>query len=141
MEVAFGTVGVASIIIQLANSIQQLCDFISSVNSAPASVQQLQDELRTLRAVLLPIEQYRLERLDICPLGESLKLCQNSFDRLNETVQGWQQNLVLGGSRRTWGRLCTVMGKKKVEEFKYELDSAKLLVLLALQPIYQYNMK
>jgi hypothetical protein len=137
MDVAFGTVGVASIIIQLVGSIQQLCDFISSLNSAPVSVRRLQNELQTLRIVLLPIEQYRLERLDLYPLGESLKSCQNSFDRLNETVQGWQQNLASGGSRRTWGRLCIVTGKKKVEEFKYELESAKLLVLLALQPIYQ----
>lgn len=140
MEFAGGAIAIASIAIQLVDSIQKLCDLIETIKDAPANVQRIREELDVLQLVVTSIDQSMdvIDRVHGAnPLRRSLDLCRCRFDRLARTTQDWQKGLDSGGGRRSWARLTAAFGKKKIDQFAVEIEAAKSSVLLALQPYYQ----
>lgn len=129
-----GVVGVATITIQLAESIKKLSDFWSSVKEAPSDVQAIIDDLDLLCSVFKSIgsdidlieDDLLLERVlcncvvTIKPLGAILQDIQRGFASTKRSV-------------RKWTAIKSVLKWDKIKKFQEILDRLKGTLMLVQQ--------
>lgn len=132
---AASVIAVASIAVQLADSVKKLYDFWDSVKHGPQVVQTIKKDLRTLEAVLdeVAFEDHqglystRATRL-------ALETCRAHVESLENIVSPLQLNLTLGGRRsRHWVGLKAAFREDRMTKFRHTLQEAKVTLVLARQ--------
>lgn len=122
---------VASLAVQLAESVKKLYDFWESVKGAPEYFYTIQTDLRLLSTVFERIG--REEDLSDPCLRDVLKNCEGQVASLVETVGDIVPGFKAESRRtRTWASLKAAFKKEKVSEFKSCLQHTMSTLHLAL---------
>jgi hypothetical protein len=144
LGLAASSISIASLAIQLADSIQKLKAFCDTVKDAPNDLQLVVAEVEVLSLGLEEIVEYLKVHERAGPrtaalppaVSKSLWLCQVSADGLRTLVRGLEQSM---GERKMRGAIKIAFRKEKIERMKNRLQSAKLTLLIANQLFYQYG--
>jgi hypothetical protein len=126
--------GIASLAIQIGDSILKFKEFWDSVKEAPEEVQWLIEEIQTLSNVLseMGLNDTSGEVPLIRPeyMAKCLELCQKSADIL-ETLLG--ELAVEIRKRKRVGGFKAVLKKGTIERLKERLKSAQFMLMLSNQ--------
>jgi hypothetical protein len=144
LGLAASSISIASLAIQLADSIQKLKAFCDTVKDAPNDLQLVVAEVEVLSLVLEEIVEYLKVHERAGPrtaalppaVSKSLWLCQVSADGLRTLVRGLEQSME---ERKMRSAIKIAFRKEKIERMKNQLQSAKLTLLIANQCFYQYG--
>lgn len=125
MDGASSVIAVVSLVIQLADSVNKIHEFLKTVRSAPAELTRLIEELDTLHTLLddskAIIELQASSRNARPPLqsyNKALKLCESSITPLDTFVE---KNKARGSS---WASFKLSRGAKVIENCEREIDRA-----------------
>lgn len=134
MEVAGGVVGIASLAIQLADSIRKLRDFWSSVKDAPSDVQANITCLGLFCDVLEVIASDPSGIENDVLLEKTLSLCREYVGQLDTILQETRRGFASGKrSVRTWAAIRVVLNGDKIKKFHSILNMLKETLMLVQQ--------
>ena len=131
LGVAAGAVGVASLAIQIGQSIRQAVEFWDSIQEAPDEIHQLSTDLRNL-ANILTVFEYEAKRSNIPEwqgkiVKESLMNVKRGVDRLASLVSDLERKV--GGtsskSRRYWGRTKIAWKENELSKHRICINSSR----------------
>ena len=131
MDVAFGTVGVVSLAIELVEKIDQLYELIESAKAAPSSTASLLNRLQDISLALQEIQDDRT--LDSSPsIGRALATCSNNIQQIRDLVRPWIQGFSANNTvARAWHKTRAARQASKVKDLENLLDSTKLTLIIA----------
>ncbi|KAI9743630.1 MAG: hypothetical protein M1818_002946 [Claussenomyces sp. TS43310] len=137
-----GGVGVASLAIQITDSIRKLKGFCSLVKDTPEEVRLAIEEVEILSEVLTDIERGAQDGSARLPsirsaVTRSIQLCRVSNDGLRTLAQDLSAN---SGDGKRWPTIKAALNRDKLERFRGRLESAKTTLLLANQYYYTIGM-
>jgi hypothetical protein len=128
---ASGVIAIASIAIQLAETIQELVEFGKAVQDAPANIRALLQDLEVLRSTLLQIHRTS-SRIGIDAVAETvLKECERKIYNLKMVLQPAISNLKSNKlACRKWSALKITLKKDKIESLQKAIEYAKSTLIL-----------
>lgn len=130
-----GAISVASLAIQIFDSIQQLREFCSSVRDAPEAISNVLEELEILGDTLLQI--YQDQKLNRDSVDPSIRRSLTYVDRVAGELQSIMTDLAKGmdGSKKKqkWGAIRVAMKKNSVKDLLTRLERSKSLLSIAIQ--------
>ena len=133
-------VAVATIALQLAESVRKLHEFWNSVKDAPESIRAIAVDLELLSNVLADIAS-EAQHVDLdTSVGNILSTCTTKSQALHVILD----NMGAGFSAanvisRKWARVKAVLKKEKVKNFQEILESLKTTLILAQQKCNRYE--
>ncbi|KAL9627623.1 MAG: hypothetical protein Q9164_007546, partial [Protoblastenia rupestris] len=134
MEIAASTLAVASLAIQLADSIKKLIDFWESVKEAPSDVQAIIVDLDLLSNVLREIASEAEGTETDITLEKVLCSCQANIEYLNAILHEIQPGFAsTKRSVKQWTALKSVLKWDKIKKFQNTLDRLKSTLMLVQQ--------
>ncbi|KAL8783376.1 MAG: hypothetical protein Q9213_004695, partial [Squamulea squamosa] len=127
-------IAIASIAIQLADSVKKLHEFWSSVKEASEDIRAISLDLETLATVLTCIAfESQRARPDVI-LAAALEHCSLQVKQLTMILNAAEPGFASASTRvRYWTALKTVMKQRQVKKFQRALDRAKVNLLLVQQ--------
>ena len=130
----FSTVaGVVGIIgVALSNS-RQVHNFIKGIKEAPAAINALSSDLKSLSDILEQLVQSTSEEpqaLFVIPMRQSLDRCIDILEQLETSISPYVE--VLGNGKSKWRRFAWNFKEKKVLALQSRLCSCKDNLQLAL---------
>jgi hypothetical protein len=136
MAELFGTVasglGVASLGIQIGQSILKLKEFVDKVKEAPETIQYLIAELEILNSILRELKKSDEEAkelgVDSLALQQCQDLCHRGSTELKDVLEDVQRKI---GSRPTIGSLKAVLKVSSVEKLRGRVGEARSLLMFA----------
>ena len=137
---AAGVIAVASIALQLVDSINKLAAFWNNVKDAPEDVHSIAVDLNLLTSILTEIasEAQHVE-LDTS-LVAILQDCQLKVTTLTSILHGIERGFASGSSTiRKWTALKAVFQNEKLRRFQEVLDRLKSTLILAQQKQHRYD--
>lgn len=128
---ASGVIAIASIAIQLAETIQEIVEFGKAVQDAPADICALFQDLEVLRSALLQIHRTS-SRIGIDGVTETvLKECERKIYKLKAELQPSISNLKSNKlARRKWSALKITLKRGKIESLQKVIEHAKSTLIL-----------
>jgi hypothetical protein len=125
--------GVASLAIQLTDSILKLKDFMDSVKEAPEEIKHLIEEIDMLGTLLSEIET-SIPNGGSEPDSPSMRKCWEQCSRALRVLEAIVQELHRDIERgRRLGSFKAVLRKGAIERLKDRLKSAQIMLLMAHQ--------
>lgn len=133
---AASIIAVASIAIQLADSIKKLCDFWEAIKDAPDEITTLVQELKLLDLVLKKIH-INEEKYGADPTTTAvLTRCAEKVNALVAAMDGFQPGFASKKWQvRTWNSFKITCQSKKFQNFRLSLGEMKMTLVLARQDI------
>lgn len=132
MEVAGAAIGTLSLAIQLAERVQDLRNFFTSLKDAPQEVAELGESLQTLRLVLT--ERARSLPLPNPALKNALLQCDRRIKPLEDVVQKLEPRFKSSHATvRFWAKLSTTQNATYVKKLREKLVEAKADLMLVVQ--------
>jgi hypothetical protein len=132
LGVAASGIGIASLAIQVGDSILKLKSFWEAVKEAPEDIKHLIDEIEILSLVLSEIgkESDEGEEPPIASPSASKcqELCQKGLKALQDVVHELESEMK---KRKRVGSVKAVLKKGTVDKLKDRLRSAQLLLMLS----------
>jgi hypothetical protein len=136
MAELFGAVasglGVASLGIQIGQSILKLKEFVEKVKEAPETIQYLIAELEILNSILRELKKSDEEAkelgVDSLALRQCQDLCCRGSSELKDVLEEVQRKI---GSRPTIGSLKAVLKMSSVEKLRDRVREARSLLMFA----------
>lgn len=125
--------GVASLAIQVADSILKLKEFLDNVKEAPEEIKYLIEEIDTLSTLLFEFDTDILEgesELDSSSMRKCWEHCSQGLGVLEAIVRELDMDI---GRRRRIGSFKAVLRKGTIERLKDRLKSAQIMLLMAHQ--------
>lgn len=136
MEVAAGVIGVASLAIQLADSVKKLSDFWKSVEEAPLDIQTIIADLDCLSLVLSEIANEAQQNQPNTTLEKVLNVCNANVKALNSIIHQFEPGFSSTKYRvRKWTAIKSVLKREKIERFSVTLDRLNTILILVLRNI------
>ena len=135
-----GVVGVASIAIQLAECIQKLCKFWKAVRDAPANVNVLFDELKTL-SLVLSLPRSHLSGTEQAAITDKVILdCQMQMNKLEAKLIKVKVGLEASNlATRKWAAVKKVLKDSDIESLRKSVQQAKETLILFSISSLQYE--
>lgn len=134
LGIVAGGMGVASLAIQIEDSVMKLKDFWNAVKEAPEEVKYLIEEIETLSLVLSEIrangDDDDKTRVSSVSLKMCLDLCQRGAEILGTVVREAEQEIV---KKRRIGSLKMVLKKGLVDKLRDRLKTVQLMLMLSNQ--------
>lgn len=134
LAAAASVVGVASLALQLADSVKKLHDFWDSVKKAPEDVRSITSDLQLLSSVLSNIASEAQHVTPDHTLEAVMERCVMKVKTLNTILNELEPGFT---SSRTFKRKCTalrsVLKSEKVKKFQASLQDLKTTLILVLQ--------
>jgi hypothetical protein len=142
LAIAASGISIASLAIQLADSVQKLKSFCDNIKEAPMIIEHILADAEILSLVLEEIaarvcEQERFDSRNVslpASMMKSLNLCQICVRTLHTVAQELEDDIA---KRKDWGALKALLKKGKIDRVKSELESAKTTLSLAIPGFYQ----
>lgn len=133
---AASVIAVASIAIQLADSIKKLCDFWESIKDAPEEIATLVQELKLLDLVLKKIHVNE-EKFGADPTTTAvLNRCAEKVNTLVAAMDTFQPGFASKKWQvRTWNSFKVTLQSKKFHNFRLSLGEIKTTLILARQDL------
>ncbi|KAB2579739.1 hypothetical protein DBV05_g1729 [Lasiodiplodia theobromae] len=131
---AASVAGIVSLTVQLAESIQKICKFLSALKHASEDIEDIIDDLEVLTYVLADIQ--RCEELfgPHNATAKALLRCRRQVRALDNLVTGWKEELEKDSRwRRGQAAFKVVIKADKVKEWRGKISEAKETLSLALQ--------
>lgn len=139
MEVAAGSIGIASFVIQIANSVARLKSFWDSTKEAPEDIKFMIEEIEILSSILSEIDvqnkQHQIPTTGNACAVKSLQLCRQGMDILLDVVKELDQNIA---KRKHLGAIKACLKKDSLARHRARLESAKTMLLLSNQAYFTY---
>jgi hypothetical protein len=128
---ASGVIAIASIAIQLAETIKELVEFGKAVQDAPADIRALLQDLEVLRSALLQIHRTS-SSIGIDAVTETvLKECEKKIyslkTELEPSISKLKSNKL---ACRKWSALKITLKKGKIESLQKAIEYAKSTLIL-----------
>lgn len=140
METAAGVIAIASIAIQLADSIKKLSDFWNAVKEAPSDVQIIIADLDLLCNVLEEIASEAQWTQSDAVLEKILCGCAMNIKQLDAILQELQPGFAsTKRSVRQWTAIKSVLKWDKINKFQVILDRLKSSLMLVQQNQIRYR--
>ena len=134
MEVVGGVIGVASLAIQLGDSLKKLCDFWSAVEGAPEEVGFMMADMRLLSNVLAEIASESQHLEFDATMAAILISCTTKVGHLLTILDEINPGLTSKSSRiRSWTAFKATLKAEKIKKFRETLEHVKSTLLLAQQ--------
>jgi len=132
LGIAASGVGIASLAIQLGNSILKLKSFCDAVKNAPEEIRHLIEEIETLSLVLSESESSEQPGLQVRPDSTSrcLQFCQKATSILRSVVKDVEAEIERRGR---FGRVKAVLKRDAIEKLRGRLMTAQSMLLLSNQ--------
>ncbi|KUJ20769.1 uncharacterized protein LY89DRAFT_730785 [Mollisia scopiformis] len=129
---------VASIAIQISDSVLKLKEFWSSVKDAPEDIKYLVDEIDTLGLILTDIGNNERRRdsslVGFASARKCLALCQKGSRILEEVANDLEDKI---GNKRRVGAFRAALKIGMVEKLRDRLKNAQFMLMLSNQTYYQ----
>lgn len=134
LSAAASGLAVASIAIQLADSVKKLHDFWDSIKDAPETVRVITNDLKLLSSVLADIaSEAQHGELDVVLEGV-LSACTTSVDALNTIVNDLEPGFASSNIfLRKWTAFRSVLKKERIKNFQAALERLKNTLALGQQ--------
>ena len=135
-------VGIGSLAIQIASSVQQILDFWSSVKDAPEGIRRLLDELRLLAEVLSTIDDVRDDHsssAEQTATRKAIQYCHNAAREVDAVVKDIAGGLATSKSWKHRAAVKFVLKDKRITKDLQRLDRAKSMLLLVQQCYTKYS--
>lgn len=121
--------GVASLAMQIGQSIMKLKSFVSAVKEAPEDIRYMIEKLESLSLVFEDLQ------IDEGPhssasMTKCLHLCRRSADKLRTIVKDLEDEI---DRRRLLGGVKSVLRKNTLEKLKDRLEDAQNMLMLSNQ--------
>ncbi|TVY32214.1 hypothetical protein LSUB1_G008307 [Lachnellula subtilissima] len=134
LGVAASAISIASIAIQVGDSIIKLKDFWNHVKEAPEEIKWLMEEIETLGFVLSGVESSKAHsdplHLEPAFANRCLESCRKGASILEAVVKEADEEI---RKRRKVGGVKAVLKKGTIERLKERLRSAQLMLMLSNQ--------
>jgi hypothetical protein len=124
-------IGIATLALNIAQSVGQLKGFWDEVRDAPADIRDLLDEVEDLCLLLADIEAHQDKNPIVCmvlsrpAMARSLERCRHCARRLRELAEELGADLEgRDGLRRRWAAGKVVLKKEKIERYRARLSNA-----------------
>lgn len=132
--VAAGVVGLASLSIQLADSVQKLRNYYRIYDEAPENVRSLIETLETLKRILDQVcpstGAYTASPVHVQLLEDCRNWCQGIKDNIHGTLITIEAEIL---RRPRLGKAKFILHKTSIDQLLQKLHDAKLDLLLCLQ--------
>lgn len=132
--------GIASLGLQIGESILKLKDFWGRVKDAPEDVRYLLDEMETLKLLLSDLSILESE-IVVAPSAPSSSLsscfvfCQRGADLLQTLLQDLNKQIV---ERKIMGGVKAVLKKGTIDKLRDRLRSAQGMLMISYQNYTRY---
>ena len=132
---AASAVSVASIGIQIAESIHGLIKFCKSIRDAPEAIQTISEDLVLLDEILNSLmtyyqtDQRRDHSATAQPAQTALNVCLVRLRRLERMTSKLENRLA---QSRAWGSLKTALKENSIQKFQSSLEKTKTSLILAM---------
>jgi hypothetical protein len=139
LSAAASAISVASIGIQITESIHSLIRFCKSMKDAPDVIESISEDLAVLDEILTSLLTYhqciQLQRPDSStespqPVPKALTICLKRLRGLEQMVSGLEKGM---SSRKAWTSLKAALKDDTIKNFQTSLESAKASLVLANQ--------
>lgn len=131
-------ISVASIVIQIGDSIVKLKEFWSAIKRAPEEVKYIIEEIETLSLILTDIgnneSQSDLTRIGREAGRKCVELCQKGSKILEELVRELDEKM--GKSKRVGG-FRAALKRGMIDRLRDRLRSAQFMLMLSNQTYYE----
>lgn len=128
---ASGVIAIASIAIQLAETIQEIVEFGKAVQDAPADICALFQELEVLRSALLQIHRTTSRIGTDAITGTVLKDCERKIYILKAQLQPSISKLKSNKlACRKWSAFKITLKRGKIESLQRAIEYAKSTLIL-----------
>lgn len=136
MGIVASGAGLASLAIQLADSVMKLRRFCNSVLEAPQDLKDLIFEIETLSLTLHQIEQDqgRYPSIDTELVGRCLEMCRSGTNKINAVAEKLKKRI---NKRPLLGAVKVALEERHIRGLLEKLESAKVTLLLAYQMYMQ----
>ena len=125
-------IAVVSVVIQLADSVKKLCNFLSSIKEAPQDVRTLVIDLQLLSSVLAEIaNETQLLDIDVTFVA-ILEECSAKVKELLDLF-GSFDFVCTSTYRRNWSSVKKVLSDSRIRKFQDNLERLKGTLVLAQQ--------
>ncbi|KAK5136343.1 hypothetical protein LTR08_003469 [Meristemomyces frigidus] len=133
-----GAAGLASLAIQLGESVVKLKRFYDSVRSAPRDLKCIVSEIETLFPLLIRIEcnpPQNMSPVDALFVAHGLKMCRDACNNIGETAITLENSI---RRQRMTGAIKTVLKERQIRDSRVKLERAKsnLTILLLAHLAY-----
>jgi len=139
LGVAVSVISIASIAIQIGDSLIKLKSFWDHVKEAPSEIRWLIEEIETLNIALSEIEpskaQNGLPPLEPAFSTRCLELCRKGASILEVVVKEADEEIQKG---KKVGSIKVMLKKGKMEVLKERLRNAQLMLILSNQTYSEY---
>jgi len=131
-------ISVASLAIQVVDSVLKLRECWDAIKNAPEDIRYLIDEIETLSLILSDVGNNETQG-DLPLIGQesakrSLELCQKGSDILHEVVKGLDDQI---GKGKKIGGFKAILKKGTIERLRDRLRSAQFMLMLSNQAYYE----
>jgi len=136
LGLAASVFSVASLAIQLGDSLQKACEFWDSITEGPDDIRRISTELRLLANIIQMLEREdkagMLDRAQEQLIKGALELAQRDINELANLVTDLSRATGPGQKniRWTWGRVQIVLKAGKMSKLKAYIESAKSILNL-----------
>ena len=134
LSVAASAFGIVSLAIHLAESVQKLHRFWTSVRDLPEDIAGIIDDLQILQRILdeIGLEEQRLQTAGLlCQTStEVLDKCRDNIRRLGALIRGFELEFPSCKYARTWVIVKIYFKKEKIDRFQKLLDRTMQYLLL-----------
>ena len=133
LGLAANMIAVASIAIQLADSVQKLCEFWRSIREAPEEVHSTIADLDLLHDVLANMALEKQLQPDTT-VSAVLETCVSKVKRLTATVSDFEPGFASQEPFvRKWTAFKAVIKAEKLKKFRATIEELKITLILAHQ--------
>ena len=141
LSAAASGIAVVGIAIRLADSVQKLCDFWTSVKDAPEDISCISAELTILSSVLARVAQEAQHNKPDLLLESALKSCRSYVSQLINILNKVEPGFASNNARiRKWSAIKAVFKKAQVTKFQDALERTKSTLMLMQQIQDRYDM-
>lgn len=132
LSAASSAFSVISLAIQLGDSINKLCNFLSSIAEAPKEIEFVIDQLRFFTQLLDDIQNNQKIFGPDPAIMKAVERCEAPIKELQQIADSLVPGFAASSNiRRKWTALTTVKAKEKMVKFQEKLQAAKLDLILA----------
>jgi hypothetical protein len=134
LGIAASGMGVASLAIQIGDSVMKLKDFWNAVKEAPEEVEYLIEEIETLSLVLSDIggngNQDNLSQIDSAASKKCQDLCRRGAEVLSTVVRDAEQEIA---KKKRFGSVKLVLKKGIQDKLRDRLRTVQIMLILSNQ--------
>ena len=134
LSAAASLIGVASITVQLADSIKKLYEFWSSITDAPEDVQNVAVELALLTSVLSDIASEARYGDSDNTFTAVMEACMLRVKTLDDILLEIKLNLASASPiKRKWAAVKSILNSDRIKKFQTSLEGLKSTLILVRQ--------